>query len=66
MVERQIKIKLFKIFNFHTITSAIQQIKALLVNPATMSDFKKALRRKKTMLLSEDSTPSNKHMTIIF
>ena len=66
MAERQIQIKLLKIFNFHTITSAIHQIKAeLLVNPASVSDFKKALRRKQTMLLSEDSTPSNTHMTII-
>jgi hypothetical protein len=58
MAERQIEIKLFKIFNFYTITSAIHQIKAeLVVNPATMSDFKKALQRKQTMLLSEDRTP---------
>ena len=62
MAEHQIQIKLLEIFNFHTITSAIHKIKALLlVNPATMSDFKKALLRKQTMLLSEDSTPSNKH-----
>ena len=45
MAERQIQIKLLEIFNFHTITSAIHQIKAeRVVNPATMSDFKKAER----------------------
>ena len=65
MGERQIQIKLLEIFNFHTITRAIHQIKALLLgNPATVSDFKKALRQKQTMLLSEDSTPSNKHRII--
>ena len=36
------------------------QIKAtLVVNPANMSDFKKAFWRKQTMLLSEDSTIVN-------
>jgi hypothetical protein len=38
----------------------------LLVNPATVSYFKKALRRKQTMLLSEDSTPLKKDMKITF
>jgi hypothetical protein len=36
------------------------------VNPANVSDFKKALRRKQTMLLSEGSTPANKHRQSYF
>ena len=37
-------------------TSDIHRIKdELLVNPATVSDFKKALRRKHNIRLSEDS-----------
>ena len=47
MAERQIQIKLLEIFNFHTITSTINQITALLlVNLATVSDFKKAFSAK--------------------
>ena len=44
--------------NFRKITSVIHQNKAeLIVNPAAVSDFKKALQRKQTLRLSEDSAP---------
>ena len=43
------------------------QIKATrVVNPANMSDFKKAFRRRQTMLLSEDSTSVNKEREAYF
>ena len=52
---------------FHEITHVRYQIKAtLVVNPANMSDFKKAFRRKQTMLLSEDSTSVNKEKKAYF
>ena len=38
----------------------------LLVNPANMSDFKKAFCRKQTMLSSEDSTSENKERKAYF
>ena len=48
-------------------TSVIYRFKdELLVNPAIVSDFKKALRQKQTMILSEDNTPLNKHKKITF
>jgi hypothetical protein len=41
MAERQFQIKLLEIFNFHTITSAIDQMKAyfLLIQPPFQKGF---------------------------
>ena len=61
MATRQIQTTGISIFNIHENTSEIHQNKAyIFVNPAAVSDFKKALRQKQTMRLSEDSTPHTK------
>ena len=58
MAARQIQTTEISIFNIHEHIYVIHQNKALLlVNPAAVSDFKKALRRKQTMRLSESSAP---------
>ena len=55
------------IINVHEDTSVIHQNKAyLLVNPAAVSDFKKALRRKHTMRLSEDSALHTKALKTFY
>ena len=53
IAEREIQNTKSGILNIHENTS----FKCFLFNPTALSDLKKALRRKHTMLLSEDSSP---------